>query len=269
MADAKAVGTARQFGFTLVELLVVLGIIAVLMSVLLPAANQARRQARTTQCASNLRQLCQGLLCYVSENKHRFPPNVYFPSPGRLWHDREVWGDRFAPAALQQGGVFSCPEDPEAVRSYSMNAWMSSEVDAFVLKQTPVAGRLWGNGKGAGSKVILLIESWSCTANVAYGWSAPAIVGFGSDSPGRRFGAAGGLGPMDMGRWGLVNSEVAFRRHRSTNSDKRANEPEGAVNIGYADGHVEFKRSDDLVRAGTSQSTLDSLWSPLDHEQNR
>jgi prepilin-type N-terminal cleavage/methylation domain-containing protein len=59
--------------FTLVELLVVIGIIALLISMLLPALNNARRAARTVQCSSNLRQVLLGMQMYVGENKGFFP----------------------------------------------------------------------------------------------------------------------------------------------------------------------------------------------------
>jgi prepilin-type N-terminal cleavage/methylation domain-containing protein/prepilin-type processing-associated H-X9-DG protein len=61
----------RQAGFTLVELLVVIGIIALLISILLPALNRANEQARRIQCASNVRQFCTSLLMYADENKGR------------------------------------------------------------------------------------------------------------------------------------------------------------------------------------------------------
>lgn len=62
-------------GFTLVELLVVIGIVALLISILLPSLQKAQEQARTTQCASNMRQIYLGIQMYAQDHKG-FPPQV-------------------------------------------------------------------------------------------------------------------------------------------------------------------------------------------------
>jgi prepilin-type N-terminal cleavage/methylation domain-containing protein/prepilin-type processing-associated H-X9-DG protein len=59
----------RKAAFTLVELLVVIGIIALLISVLLPALNRAREAAKSTQCLSNLRQIGQAMNAYAADTK--------------------------------------------------------------------------------------------------------------------------------------------------------------------------------------------------------
>jgi prepilin-type N-terminal cleavage/methylation domain-containing protein/prepilin-type processing-associated H-X9-DG protein len=256
-------------GFTLVELLIAIAIVLLLISVLLPSVNRARREAKLVQCASNMRQLCQGMLIYAAEHRNRFPPNVFFPSPGQLWYDAERVGGILEPCGIRKGDIFSCPEDLGALRSYSMNAWMSSKLDSWVWRQNPIPGRQWGAAPRQGCNVILLIESWSMVGNDRDGWTSAAIVGYAGARPGERFGAGGGLVPMNGGRWGLVNCEVDFRRHRPPGSRARFNEPIGAVNIAYADGHVALKSSDQLADYDSGRSTLDSLWSPLDVEQNR
>jgi prepilin-type N-terminal cleavage/methylation domain-containing protein/prepilin-type processing-associated H-X9-DG protein len=125
MAIRKRTRSANAF--TLVELLVVIGIIALLISILLPALTKARRVANQTKCASNMKMISLAIISYTQDNKGKLMPClIYSLGPGQPYPDGFFWAAElvhqkyitapFLPYASntafapQNGTVFQCPE---------------------------------------------------------------------------------------------------------------------------------------------------------------
>ena len=141
--------------FTLVELLVVVGIISVLAAILLPALARAREQGRRVQCAANLRQLAAAALAYADQNRGLLPGIGTFPQQP---HDWVYWFFASPPYDDPDGAalaaylgrpldvrILRCPSDdvegrnrygtaslPPYAFSYTMNRFMGDRWGACV-----------------------------------------------------------------------------------------------------------------------------------------
>jgi prepilin-type N-terminal cleavage/methylation domain-containing protein/prepilin-type processing-associated H-X9-DG protein len=101
-------------GFTLVELLVVIGVIALLISILLPALNKARAQAQRTACLSNLRQLGVGMRIYANDHADRLP-NSNPPKTVNDWSATNRVLVALYERYVKGAKAFHCPADEDPI----------------------------------------------------------------------------------------------------------------------------------------------------------
>jgi prepilin-type processing-associated H-X9-DG protein len=238
--------------------LVVIGIIALLISILLPSLNRAREQANRIKCASNLKQIGLSIQIYANENKGAFPRTLYTPGAGAgtvapsLDNNGRNADGSFPPIAqapvanntpasmfliLKSGDitaeVFNCPS------SQGERAWQGIDINCTGTGPTAGGKANWPTGDSATSFAVNLSYSYTCpfptTAAIASGfklnYTLSSDFAIASDiNPG-----VGGTAPNDD------NAQVAFNAVRADIIKGNSNNHAGdGQNVLYADGHADW-----------------------------
>lgn len=131
-ARIKAVSPPVRRAFSLIELLVVIGLIAILIGLLLPVISKARESARQVNCLSNLRQVHQVFMAYALAHKDRVPMGyragskqwnsmIYSGTAGKM----VIMGALYVEGLISQPKIFFCPSenDPRQMFNTPQNPW--------------------------------------------------------------------------------------------------------------------------------------------------
>jgi prepilin-type N-terminal cleavage/methylation domain-containing protein len=194
-------------GFTLVELLVVVGIIALLVAILLPALNRANLAARRAACLSNLRQVHQIMMFYAADNHDQVPLGYrQNPTPSMQFNSMvysvttntfPIFGWLFHAGLITQPQVLFCPaeNDPKEQFNTIQNPWPISQtatpaVNVYsgygcrpeaALPDDPVEGTTLPHLSAFKNKAILAdLVSWPLRVNTRHVSGVNVLYGNGS-----------------------------------------------------------------------------------------
>ena len=159
---------SRRGGFTLIEILVVIAVIAILAAILFPVFSQAREKARQTSCASNMRQIGLAVGMYLQDYEHYVPDLVFGQPPQYIvyWmkHPSARAAERYLlEPYIRNDGIRICPSRKNRDGRYTINGWFG---EPFGVSETSPQGQLDAAVPNPSSTLIVWEHSVSASSCV-------------------------------------------------------------------------------------------------------
>ena len=242
---------SNRKGFTLVELLVVIGIIALLISILLPSLNRARETANRVKCSSNLRQVGQAILLYSNENKGNYPRTRYNAGSTTVNSQSDPTNGVVAAGTTRDPFVVSgtpAPADNDVAQAlFLLVRTQDITPEVFVCPSSNGEKDTYGNppGSGATAQNKISFTNWQKNMNYSYVNPYPDATGVGAGykvntTLGAEFAVAADINP---GFGTQYDVKVPSNETASQKDMQKANSPnhQGAgQSVLFGDGHVDF-----------------------------
>jgi prepilin-type N-terminal cleavage/methylation domain-containing protein len=229
----------QAFGFTLIELLVVIAVIALLLSITMPALFLAKEMAKKLMCRANLRSIGVGLFTYQQDYLERLPPQYDRWGPVRQTYDNQYMEPWVSYVAYHKDEISSAGSFKPLQLAYLWDQRNLENPEVFYCKSQPKRG----------DNLPFTFDYYTADGSYQWGTYLPTKANGLPDDKIRtsyHYWLHGKSSLTNLSNKPVVLDNI---QHWNSVGHTKNNKPDG-ISALFGDGHVSFSNNDDLFELG-------------------